>query len=58
MVTVQFREFGVRLARRFKNGGNEGEVSIVARDIMGKYYDYQDERVINPRVYLSMEYRF
>jgi iron complex outermembrane receptor protein len=48
----------VRLARRFKHGDNEGELSLVARDVMGAYYDYQDERVINPRLYLSMEYKF
>lgn len=48
----------VRLSRRFKQGGNEGEVSLVARDVQGSYYDYQDERVINPRLYLSLEYKF
>jgi len=48
----------VRLSRRFKNGGNEGEVSVVARDVTGAYYDYQDERVVNPRLYLSLEYKF
>lgn len=48
----------LRLARRFKHGANEGELSVVARDITGAYYDYQDERVVNPRVYVSLEYRF
>lgn len=48
----------VRLARRFKHGENEGELAIVARDITGNYYDYHDERMINPRAYLSLEYRF
>jgi iron complex outermembrane receptor protein len=48
----------VRLARRFKHGENEGELAIVGRDIWGAYYDYHDEREINPRVYLSLGYRF
>jgi len=48
----------VRLSRRFKSGDNEGEIAFVARDIMGAYYDYQDERVINRRLYLSLEYKF
>jgi iron complex outermembrane receptor protein len=48
----------LRLARRFKHGGNEGELSVVARDVLGDYYDYHDEMVVNPRLYLSMEYKF
>ncbi|HEY0721581.1 MAG TPA: TonB-dependent receptor, partial [Gammaproteobacteria bacterium] len=48
----------LRLARGFGSGESEGEVSIVARDITGAYFDYQDERVINPRLYLSLAYRF
>ncbi|HEY0635219.1 MAG TPA: TonB-dependent receptor [Gammaproteobacteria bacterium] len=48
----------VRLAWRFKHDGDEGNLALVARDVMGAYYDYQDERVINPRLYLSLDYRF
>lgn len=48
----------VRLARRIGYGAGEGELAIVARDIAGDYYDFHEERVINPRLYLSLEYRF
>lgn len=48
----------LRLARRFKAAGHEGTLALVARDVGGSYYDMQDEMVITPRVYLSLDYRF
>lgn len=56
--TASLNTADLRLARRFKHEGSEGELSVVARDVGGAYYDYQDERVINPRLYLSLELRF
>jgi len=48
----------LRLAKAFKVNSNEAVFAIAAHDINNSYYDYQDEYVINPRVYASVEFQF
>lgn len=45
----------MRVAKAFKIAGHGGSVAVTARDIGGSYFDYHDEMVINPRLYLSFE---
>lgn len=48
----------LRLARSFRVAGHDGVFAIAAHDVNNSYFDYQDEYVINPRVYTSLELQF
>lgn len=45
----------LRLAKGFSIGGGKGKFSISAQNVNKDYYDYQDEYVIKPKVYASLE---
>jgi iron complex outermembrane receptor protein len=48
----------LRIAKSFKAGGHEGTFAVAAHNVNNSYFDYQDEYVINPRVYASLELEF
>ncbi len=48
----------LRLARNFQLAGKEGVFAIAAHDVNNSYYDYQDEYVIQPRIFASIELQF
>lgn len=56
--TAKVMTLDLRLARYFKLAGNEGVFAVAAHDVNNSYFDYQDEYVINPRVYASLEFQF
>jgi iron complex outermembrane receptor protein len=48
----------LRIAKQFSYAGSEGVFAIAAHDINNRYFDYQDEYLIEPRVYASLEFGF
>lgn len=54
---VSVTTMDLRLAKRFKSTAGEGSVALVARDIGGEYYDFQDYWVVTPSLYLMLEYK-
>ena len=48
----------LRLAKSFDYSGSEGAFAITAHNVNNSHYDYQDEYLIEPRVYASLELGF
>ena len=46
----------LRLAKNFHYSGRDGVFAIAAHNINNRHFDYQDEYVIEPRVYASLEF--
>jgi iron complex outermembrane receptor protein len=47
----------LRIAKHFDYAGNEGVFSVAAHNVNNTYFDYQDEYIIEPRVYASLEFK-
>ena len=47
----------LRMAKHFDLAGNEGVFAIAAHNVNNTYFDYQDEYLIEPRVYASLEFK-
>ena len=48
----------LRVAKRFHYSGHEGVLSLAAHNVNNSHFDYQDEYLIEPRVYASLEFDF
>lgn len=48
----------LRLAKHFSSGGLDGTLAVSAHNISGSYFDYQNVEILEPRTYLSAEFRF
>jgi iron complex outermembrane receptor protein len=55
---AQINTLDLQVAKSFRAGGHEGTFAVAAHNVNNSYYDYQDEYVINPRVYASLELEF
>ena len=47
----------LRVEKRFKAGNSAGIFAVAAHDINNTYFDFQDEIVITPRLYASLEFK-
>lgn len=56
--SVGVNTMNLRVAKSFKLDGHEGEFAIAAHDVNNSYYDYQNEYVITPRIYVSLDTKF
>jgi len=48
----------LRMAKRFAYAGGEGTFAVSAHNVNNSHFDYQDEYLIEPRVYASLELGF
>lgn len=48
----------LRLAKRFNYSGHKGTFTIAAHNVNNSHFDYQDEYLIEPRVYASLAVGF
>lgn len=55
---TSIQKLDMRLAKKFHIGGNKGTLEITAQDMNKSYYDFQDELVIQPRIYASLGVEF
>jgi len=56
--TTSVSKVDLRVAKSFRVYGKEATLAVAARDVGGSYFDFQDELVIEPRIYASLEMGF